>query len=268
VTDDDGGVGTAATIVTVNNVAPVTKIESITDENGAEIGIDVPVTLIGLTVNVAGSFTDVGTLDTHTASMDWDDETIDGIGVVNGPTDTSHIYTDLGDYTMTLAVTNDDSGVGTATTQITVVDDEGAIATAIQELTTLADDPNIAAALFKLNGAFEKLEEGKLEEDKLIAGLGMIKQALQYLEAAEAANPNLDLADIKGLLALTAKSVAVRAIEQAETLATKPNELRKIEQAKVLVAEGDVLRTAADYAGAVEKYQQAVQELPGIKLPE
>jgi len=268
VTDDDGGVGTDDTTVTVNNVAPVTNIDSITDENGAEIGIEVPVTLISLTVNVAGSFTDVGTRDTHNASMDWDDGTSDDLGVVSGITDASHIYADPGNYTMTLAVTDDDTGVDTATALITVVDDEGAVATAIQELTPLADDPNIAAALNKLNGALEKLEEGKLEEDKLIAGLGMIKQALEYLEAAEAANPNLDLTDIKGLLALTAKSVAVGAIEQAETLATKPNELQKIEQAKVLVAEGDALRTAADYAGAVEKYQQAVRELPGIQLPE
>ncbi|MDL1979753.1 MAG: PKD domain-containing protein, partial [Deltaproteobacteria bacterium] len=229
-------------LVTVSNVAPVAKIESITDENGAELGIEEPVTLIGLTVNVAGSFTDVGTLKLHLVTMDWGDGTIEKLAAATGTIDASHIYTDLGDYTMTLTVTDDDYGVDTATAHITVVDGVGATDTPLRQMTPLADDPNIAAARKKLIGARKMLEEGKL-----IAGLGKIQKAIEYLEAAEAANPNRDLTDIKGILALIAKSVAVAAIEQAETLATKPNELRKIEQAKVLVAEGDALGTAADY---------------------
>ena len=91
-----------------------------------------------------------------------------------------------------------------------------------------------------------------------------IKQALKYLEAAEAANPNLDLTYDKGLLALAAKSVSVGAIAEAEAVAFKPNDLLKIQQAKNLVAQGDALLAAYDYVSAVDQYQQAVREVQNI----
>ncbi|MDH4136494.1 MAG: hypothetical protein OEW09_07255, partial [Anaerolineae bacterium] len=132
----------------------------------------------------------------------------------------------------------------------------------------LAGDPNVAAAIAKLegqaggeaqNGAIDLLEKGNLN-----AALEKIKHAMQYLEAAEAANPALDVGYTKGLLALTAKSIAVDTIAQAEAVATKPNELRKIQQARDLVAQGDMLLVALDHVGAVDKYQQAVREVQGI----
>jgi hypothetical protein len=63
------------------------------------------------------------------------------------------------------------------------------------------------------NGALDKLEQGDLN-----AALQKIKQALEYLEAAEASNPSLDLMYDKGLLALAGKSVVVGAIAEAEAV--------------------------------------------------
>ena len=77
------------------------------------------------------------------------------------------------------------------------------------------------------NSALDKLEQGNLN-----VALQKIKQALEYLEAAEASNPSLDLTYDKGLLALAGKSVVVGAIAEAEAVAFKPNDLLKIQEAK------------------------------------
>lgn len=149
-----------------------------------------------------------------------------------------------------------------------VFDAAGAIEKVVERLTPLADDPNIQAAIDKLqgeqdgnasNGALDMLEKGDLN-----AALVKIKHALRYLEAAEAADPSLDLTDDKGLLALAAKSVAVEAIAEAEAVAFQPDDLQKIQQAKDLVAEGNTLLAAQDYVGAVDKYQRAVRKVQDI----
>ncbi len=255
--------------VTVNNVDPVASIDGVIDELGTQIEYGVRSALILTELDAAGSFTDVGTLDTHTAVINWGDGMEDDLGSVMGTIAATHTYADPGDYTITLTVTDDDEGVGTPTKGIRVLDAEGATREAIENLIPLAeDDPNIAAALDKLhgnnggpaeNGALDLLEKGNLN-----AALEKIKQALQYLEAAEAADPSLDLTDSKSFLALTAKSTANEAILQAEAAATKPNELQKIARANELVAEGDTLSGSLDYVGAVGKYQQAVREEQGI----
>jgi hypothetical protein len=278
VTDNHGAQGSDTVVVTVENVPPVASIDRLTDETGAEIGVDVPVALVGLEVDLAGSFTDVGIVDTHTASLDWGDGEVytqadfdsfsDCLGWATGSLNARHIYDDPGVYTITLNVTDDDAGVGTTTAQIEVVDAAGAIAAVVESLTPLSDDPKIQAAIDKLqgeqdgrasNGAIDKLEQGNPN-----AALEKIKQALGYLAAAEAADPSLDLTHDKGLLALAGKSVAVGAIAEAEAVAFKPADLLKIQQAKDLVAQGDALLAAHNYVGSVDKDQQAVRKVQNI----
>jgi PKD repeat protein len=87
----------------VNNVPPSVSIDSI-----------VPALIpVGGSVTANGSFTDPGTLDTHTAVWDWGDTTTSG-GTVSGLSvgPDSHTYTAPGIYTVRLTVTDDDSGVG------------------------------------------------------------------------------------------------------------------------------------------------------------
>jgi hypothetical protein len=119
VEDDDGGSDTESTTVTVNNVDPIV-VDIIMDQPNSEFILPV---VHGL--NFTGTFTDVGTLDTHTAVWDWGDTTTSvgtvvesgGLGTVTG----THVYSAPGIYTVNLTVTDDDTGVGNTTMTFTVV---------------------------------------------------------------------------------------------------------------------------------------------------
>jgi alpha-tubulin suppressor-like RCC1 family protein len=107
VTDATGMSGTATATVTVTNAVPVVHVTG-------------PATVTsGQTVALSASFTDAGTIDTHTESVNWGDGTItsgvvseaNGSGTVAG----SHRYLVPGSYAITVKVTDDDGGLGQAT---------------------------------------------------------------------------------------------------------------------------------------------------------
>ena len=85
---------------------------------------------IDTAVNASASFTDPGTLGTHTAIWHWGDGSTsagtlaeaNGSGSVSG----SHTYTTPGVYTLMLTVTNKDDGADTSTFQYVVVYDPSA----------------------------------------------------------------------------------------------------------------------------------------------
>jgi hypothetical protein len=114
VTDDDtGGRTSNSTPVTVQNVAPV-----IADlvSSAREVGDAAEHEL----VTIKGLFTDLGTLDAHTATIDWGDGTTseavitekDGSGSVSG----SHTYKNGGIYDIKVSLSDDDSGHATHST--------------------------------------------------------------------------------------------------------------------------------------------------------
>ena len=111
VTDDDGGFGLDTIVVTVANAAPVVSA-----------GPNQPGVVEGATVNLApATFTDVGSGDTHTFTIDWDDGTIDGpTAAAGGNVPGSHAYADNGIYTVTVTVTDDDGGNDSDTLVVTV----------------------------------------------------------------------------------------------------------------------------------------------------
>jgi PKD repeat protein len=104
VVDDDGGVGVDTLTVTVTNVAPAVYA-----------GPDQTVEVFN-TIPFSGTFSDPGVLDTHT--IDWDFG--DGTGTTGSLTPT-HIYNMVGNYTVTLKVTDKDGGVGTDTMNVEVI---------------------------------------------------------------------------------------------------------------------------------------------------
>jgi len=114
ITDDDGGVGTDAAVVTVNNVAPI-----------VEAGADQFV-LLGTPISLDPAiFTDPGLLDTHTAVVDWGDGvTLPGAltqGSGAGSVDATHSYSAVGTYTVTVTVTDNDGGTGSDTFTVGIV---------------------------------------------------------------------------------------------------------------------------------------------------
>ena len=73
--------------------------------------------------DVAGSvsvnFTDVGTQDTHTVSIDWGDGDSESVAST-GSTTAAHLFPQFGTYTVTLTVTDDDSGSAVNTVDLII----------------------------------------------------------------------------------------------------------------------------------------------------
>jgi Ca2+-binding RTX toxin-like protein len=103
-TDDDGGIDSTSANVAVKNVAP--EIVSLV--------INPPFVEERGTATLTGAFRDVGTLDTHKATIDWGDGKASdaviteskGSGLFSG----SHIYAIGGFYDVKITLTDDDGG--------------------------------------------------------------------------------------------------------------------------------------------------------------
>lgn len=111
VSDNDRGVGSATTTVQVSNLAPTLTLDDITAKSDDGH------------VSVAGVYADVGTLDTHTAIVDWGDGTAPepiNLDELAGTVSGSHEYTRGGVFPITVTLTDDDGGMTTATTAATV----------------------------------------------------------------------------------------------------------------------------------------------------
>jgi PKD domain-containing protein/Big-like domain-containing protein len=114
-TDDGGATNSATATFTGTNVPPTAEI-SVSHSTLVLVPLQ--------TVTFTGGFTDPGTLDTHTAALDYGDgspqETYAYGAGASGNITESHGYSAPGTYTVTYTVTDDDGGVGTATTTVTV----------------------------------------------------------------------------------------------------------------------------------------------------
>jgi len=136
VTDGDSGSHTDTMTVNVDNVAPV--VDAGADQNAINEG-DL--------VTINPTFTDVGGDDAYTATVDWGDGTaaID-LGAVTSPITTTHIYTGDATYTLTLTVTDDDSGVGTDNLIVIVSNVAPVITSASANTTTVVTGETILFA--------------------------------------------------------------------------------------------------------------------------
>jgi hypothetical protein len=127
--DDDGGCARTELPVPVQNLNPVAIITA--PDPGALFAVGAPVTF-------SGSFTDLGTGDTHVAEWSFDSTIVpaavtesDGSGTVEA----TYPFPAAGIYLVTLTVFDDDGGVGTADTVedltafVVVYDPNGAFVT-------------------------------------------------------------------------------------------------------------------------------------------
>lgn len=109
VSDADGTVDTDTAWAVVTNVAP-------TVEAGVPPGeIDE-----GAPFTHRVTYTDPGVLDTHEATIDYGDGTVETSEVANGVVDLDHVYANQGTYTVSVTVTDDDEGSDSASFDVTV----------------------------------------------------------------------------------------------------------------------------------------------------
>jgi Tol biopolymer transport system component len=164
VTDDDGGVGTDTSIVTVDNVAPTASIDSVEP--------DAYFILPYHDLTFTGSFTDPGWLDTYTIEWDFGD-----LVTATGALTPTHAYSLNGVYLVTLTVTDDDDGIGTDNIEIAILSEEEAITTVDDNIQDLPDDA------FKINPDQRKnaLSE-KLDEVNGLIEAGEYQEAIEKLQ--------------------------------------------------------------------------------------
>ncbi len=138
--DDDGGTDTAPTTVIVSNVDPqitaLTLDHTTIDEGGA--------------VTLSGTFTDPGTLDTHTVLVDWGDGTLP-TSLLVAPADRT--FTAVHPYP-------DDNATDTYTIGVTLSDDDGGTDNAPTTVTVINLDPQISES----NGSTDVREDGSITD--------------------------------------------------------------------------------------------------------
>jgi PKD repeat protein len=117
VRDAGGLVGTASAVAIIANVAPTV----------GPIAAPLDPVEVGLPVTATAGFTDPGTLDTHTGTIDWGDGTSSNAVVTetngSGSASGSHEYAVAGVYTVTLTVTDKDGGTDQSAFEFVVVFD-------------------------------------------------------------------------------------------------------------------------------------------------
>jgi uncharacterized delta-60 repeat protein len=130
VTDDDGGAGTASVVVTVTNAVPAVTL----------IRNDADPVVRQWEVKLTGSFTDVGSADTHV--LTW--QVVDPAGIVTTGAGPNVRFTPVssGEHTVTFTVT-DDHGSDTASVKVTAVDAEIVQGVLRVGGTSLADDIDV-----------------------------------------------------------------------------------------------------------------------------
>jgi PKD repeat protein len=119
VTDDDGGVGTDTLTGTVMNVAPLVQLSG-----------DKEIVDVCEGINLNGTFTDPGLLDSHSYSWDFGD----GGAIISDTLALTHSYSDSGVYSILLTVRDDDGGEGEASFSVTVNTEEASLRNMVEQI--------------------------------------------------------------------------------------------------------------------------------------
>jgi hypothetical protein len=156
--DDGAMTGTTSVTITGANVAPSAKITAITQS--------APLVLTtNESVSFSGSFSDLGALDSHTATWSFGDGATGTTSFGPGGSaalSATHSYSAGGAFTVTLTVTDDDGGVGQTTSKVTVQTPQQAVTSIsgyVQNLKGLNGGQK-NSLIVKLNAARDSIGRG------------------------------------------------------------------------------------------------------------
>ncbi|MFB6722400.1 S8 family serine peptidase [Kribbella sp. NPDC056345] len=134
-TDDKGETATTTFRLNVNNVAPSIVIAP--GQPGS--------TTEGASYGVNATYSDPGTLDTHTAQIEWGDGTTTGVPATLGQVGGSHTYADNGNYTVKVTVTDDDGGTSSASFPVVVSNVAPVVTIDPAQVKTITEGSTLAA---------------------------------------------------------------------------------------------------------------------------
>ncbi len=267
VEDDDAGSGARAATVTVRNLAPTTVLAPLTDQ----AALEAPVFLAGVPLRAAPTYADVGTRDTRTATIGWGDGTAPAsLGQVAAAATAEHVYRLPGAYRVVSTVRDDDGASGDATREVRVLGAADGTGYVLDALRRRMADPTVSrpardrlqAAIWALDGSpASKGRDGALDryaDGDLVAALVKLEQAVVELAGAEGAQAGLTLTLEQALMAQTAKSTAVGAIDAAAPRAVTAKQRQALADARARLAEGDTALVSRKWSPAIVAYRFAV----------
>ena len=162
-TDLAGNVSQVTLEILINNVPPSLGLVSLSETT-------IP---LGGSTTASANFTDPGILDTHTATINWNDGTLEQVPVSggggSGSVESSHAYNVSGQHQVTVTVTDKDGGVGASSAVVTVLTGVGTIDDVLIPGTNqmvAKGDLNAGqgnSLIVKLEGTKEKLLEGDVQ---------------------------------------------------------------------------------------------------------
>jgi len=266
-TDEDGSYANAGTLaIAVNNVAPVVEPLTLTDPARQVPGTDTDFVVVGMEVDLASLFTDAGGQDTHTATIDWGDQSASiNIDPATNPINASHTFDTVGNFTVSLTIVDDDGASATQSAVVNVADPLTATAAVIDDLAALVrEKPDLAlfAALIQLQGNNSRAANNgtlALLESDPAAALVKLGKALNALAYA----PNsVTVANAEYVLTYVARAVAME--HQADAIAAlgsnpSKGEEKQLDRIADDIATGDNFLANGAYPKAVSAYTDALR---------